>query len=135
MGLKQVELAAQGGVSRATQLSYEAGTTAPSTEYLLKVQDAGVDVPFVLFGHPASELEGRISPASNTDWGLVQQAYEHVEFFCLRAAPQCPSHYRWQLVAHMYRYLQVRAAEGHERVADKTAQEEIASTWSSYARS
>jgi DNA-binding XRE family transcriptional regulator len=34
IGLRQMGLAEAGGVSRATQVSYEAGTTEPTTQYL-----------------------------------------------------------------------------------------------------
>lgn len=54
VGLKQSDLAALGGVSRATQLGYESGRTTPTLSYLAKIQDT-IDVRHVLF-----DDEGRI---------------------------------------------------------------------------
>ncbi len=48
VGLKQSDLAALGGVSRATQHGYEAGKTSPTLSYLAKIQDT-IDVRHVLF--------------------------------------------------------------------------------------
>jgi gp16 family phage-associated protein len=48
VGLKQSDLAALGGVSRATQLGYESGRTSPTLTYIAKIQDT-IDVRHVLF--------------------------------------------------------------------------------------
>lgn len=64
-GLKQTELAAIAGVSRATQLSYEAGTTSPNIDYLQKIQAIGIDVPFVLFGPTNPDLLKSIATVSH----------------------------------------------------------------------
>ncbi len=99
LGLKQSELSEIGGVSRATQVSYETDTTAPNTDYLRLVQDAGIDIPYVLFGDNA----GHESATSSTiDWKLIQESVEAVEFFCIKAAPNCPDSYKWQLVQKVY---------------------------------
>lgn len=50
LGLKQNELAEFGRVSRTAQVRYEAGTTSPSVDYLQGIQNAGIDLSFVLFG-------------------------------------------------------------------------------------
>lgn len=104
IGLKQVELASIGQVSRVTQVSYETDLTAPNTNYLKLVQGAGIDISYVLFGLDKSSL-GEDDPTVTLDWKLLQHAFEEVEFFCIKAAPNCPSSYRWQLVKRVYEEL------------------------------
>lgn len=99
LGLKQSDLAEIGEISRATQLSYETNGTAPNTDYLRLVQKAGLDIPFVLFGDPTKRED---SEEAQIDWKLIQESVEAVEFFCIKAAPNCPDSYRWQLVQKVY---------------------------------
>jgi hypothetical protein len=82
-----------------TQVSYEAGTTEPTTAYLRAIQTSGIDIPAILFAHPSTELD---SHAQQVDWQRLQQAFEDVEFFCQRFAPACPASYRWQMIRDLY---------------------------------
>lgn len=50
LGLTQTALAQLGGVSKATQVAYEAGGTRPDSAYLMQVAAAGVDVCRLLTG-------------------------------------------------------------------------------------
>lgn len=100
LGLKQSELAEAGGISRATQLSYESGGTAPNTDYLRLVQSSGLDIPFVLFGDTASPQDAVTN--SEIDWQLLQESVDAVDLFCIKAAPNCPSSYKWQMIQQVY---------------------------------
>lgn len=133
VGLKQKDLAPLGGIARATQISYESGTTSPTTDYLQKVQTVGLDVPFVLFGHLSEELENRFTLFGNVDWETIKEAFEHVDFFCLRVAPQLPPRFKWQLVSHLYRYLQSRSLMPGAKVSDKEVLDQISTKWNSMA--
>lgn len=53
LGLTQTQLAEVGGVSKATQVAYEADSTKPHAEYLSRVSEAGVDVTWLLTGQRA----------------------------------------------------------------------------------
>lgn len=52
--LNQSELAQIGGVSKATQVAYEADSTRPDAAYLARVSEAGVDVHWLLTGRRAA---------------------------------------------------------------------------------
>ena len=52
--LTQAALAEKVGVSRATQVNYEAGKRSPDVAYLQAIGKVGVDVPYVLTGVPTS---------------------------------------------------------------------------------
>jgi transcriptional regulator with XRE-family HTH domain len=54
LGLNQSELAQIGGVSKATQVAYEADKTRPDATYLARVSEAGVDVHWLLTGRRAA---------------------------------------------------------------------------------
>lgn len=125
LGLKQSELAEIGKVSRATQVSYETNATAPNTDYLRLVQGAGLDIPFVLFGDEA-EREG--APISQVDWKLIQESVEAVEFFCIKAAPNCPDSYKWQLIQKVYANL-VAAKQGPDRGQQVSNLEVVRHVW------
>jgi len=135
LGLKQVDLAAFGDISRATQVSYETGATEPTTQYLRGIESTGIDIPFILFGHDKAEFEEISKPGQDVNWTALQQAYESVEFFCLRVAPLCPARYRWQMVSQLYRHLLERASSGSMPVSDHEANEVISQAWASYGRS
>ncbi|OYU42814.1 MAG: hypothetical protein CFE44_21865 [Burkholderiales bacterium PBB4] len=49
LGLAQDEFSKLVGVSRVTQMSYENGTTHPSTNYLSRAQAVGLNVAYLLF--------------------------------------------------------------------------------------
>jgi len=105
LGLKQADLAEAGGVTRTAQIRYEAGETAPSTDYIRGIQSAGIDVPYVLFGHTSNDIVEsmvKFTSQASIDWTVIKQAYEDVDFFCSRHAPDCPSSYRWEMVAEIY---------------------------------
>lgn len=48
LGMTQERFARLGGVSKATQVAYEAGHTSPQVEYLRRVAAAGVDVTWLV---------------------------------------------------------------------------------------
>lgn len=54
LGLNQSDLAEIGGVSKATQVAYEADSTKPDANYLSRVSEAGVDVLWLLTGRHAT---------------------------------------------------------------------------------
>lgn len=113
-GMTQVELANLADVSRFTQAGYESGATDPNTGYLRKIEAAGIDIPHVLFGRSFNNL-------AEIDADRMREAFEEVEFFCLRKMPACPPRYRWLMVAKLYSSplpLSTVGTPGDRRVAD-----------------
>ncbi|ATS50780.1 XRE family transcriptional regulator [Xanthomonas citri pv. fuscans CFBP 6996] len=53
LGLTQEEMAVQLGLTRYAQLNFEKDINLPGGAYLLAALDRGVDVMYVLSGHPA----------------------------------------------------------------------------------
>ncbi|MBY0444732.1 MAG: hypothetical protein K2Q15_05925 [Burkholderiales bacterium] len=51
LGMSQAAFGGQGGVSKGTQLTYEKGTGAPNSDYLVAIASIGADVPYILTGH------------------------------------------------------------------------------------
>ena len=85
-----------------TQSSYETGLTEPTTAYLRSIQQSGIDLNEVLYGVSSIEIDTQLSERPPIDWEKLQRCYEDVDFFCQRFAPECPSTYRWKLVARLY---------------------------------
>ena len=82
LGMKQSELAERTGVSRSTQIAYEKGSTAPTTDYLHAIEQVGIDIQHLLF-----DLKPEDRNSLQPDWKLIQECVEDVDFFCLRFAP------------------------------------------------
>lgn len=59
LGLTQSALAKVAGVSKASQLSYEADATDPGADYLINIAAAGVDVHWVLMGESLQQAGWR----------------------------------------------------------------------------
>jgi transcriptional regulator with XRE-family HTH domain len=58
LGLTLVGLADALGVSKSTQIKYEAGETSPSASYLLRAQALGMDAPYVVTGAATTAMAG-----------------------------------------------------------------------------
>lgn len=67
MGLDQKGFAAVAGVNKNSQLSYELGRTAPDTNYLEKIGEAGADIIYILTGSRAGPAGGDNGPARPRD--------------------------------------------------------------------
>ena len=50
LGLSQPAFAAIGETGKHSQINYEAGRTAPDTDYLAKIAEAGADIVYILTG-------------------------------------------------------------------------------------
>lgn len=128
LGLSQFDVSEAGGVGRTAQVSYESGITAPDTNYLERIQSTKIDLPFVLGGQSLSDLLNPNLKDQNVNWSLVQQVFDDVAFFCERFAPGCPSSYRWELIAELYRINsnKLNAKDSPDRLA---RQDQIQKLW------
>lgn len=131
-GLKQSDLAQIGGIARATQVAYEAGTTEPTTTYLRKIQTSPVDVPYLLFGTQTQEFLDGVSQGSGIDWTLLQRCHEDVEFFCARFATDCPQNYRWQMVQQVYQSICAGKNQSASGQPASNALAVVQGIWNSY---
>lgn len=136
LGWTQAQLAKLGGVSKVTQSSYETGLTEPTTAYLRSIQQSGIDLNEVLYGVSTQELDAKGSAQASIDWSRLQRCFEDVEFFCQRYAPECPSTYRWKMVAKIYDARQI-VALGSEPEADKVQAQtmrELSTIWQAFGK-
>lgn len=136
LGWTQTQLANLGGVSKVTQSSYETGLTEPTTAYLRSIQQSGIDLNEVLYGVSSQELEGKAGNQPSIDWGRLQRCFEDVEFFCQRYAPECPSTYRWKMVAKIYEARQIVALGGASQADEEQAQtmRELSTIWQTFGK-
>jgi hypothetical protein len=77
-----------------------------------------------MYGPAAADIARR----ADINWASIQQAYEDVEFFCLRFAPNCPSSYRWEMVAQIYQIHQEKALLG-DTPSQHSRQELLQEMW------
>lgn len=91
--LNQSELAQIGGVSKATQVAYEADSTRPDAAYLARISEAGVDVHWLLTGRRA---------APGVQWELLFDLLALIEeWMGERGKPTSPSE-RNDLLRNLY---------------------------------
>jgi len=78
LGLTQERFAELGGVKRATQHLYEQGASSPDIEYLLRLDNVGVNAIYLLFGESrqgVSSVGRTISPE------VLWQIFDAIEEF------------------------------------------------------
>lgn len=93
LGLNQSEIAEIGGVSKATQVAYEADSTKPDAAYLSRVSEAGVDVHWLLTGRRA---------APGVQWELLFELLGLVEEWVGERAKPTPPSERNDLLRTLY---------------------------------
>lgn len=71
--LNQAAFAEAGGVSRVTQVGYEAGTSVPSIAYLARLSAVGADAGYILCG-----VRKAARVAQEFDWALHAEIIETV---------------------------------------------------------
>lgn len=136
LGWTQAQLANLGGVSKVTQSSYETGLTEPTTAYLRSIQHSGIDLNEVLYGVSTQELATKGCNQPSIDWGRLQRCFEDVEFFCQRFAPECPSTYRWNMVAKIYEARQIVTLGAAPKADEEQAQtmRVLSTIWQSFGK-
>ena len=63
LGLNQTDFGVSVGVSRGTQKAYELGSGSPDIRYLAALEEAGVEVQYVLTGTKAPGIAPEANPA------------------------------------------------------------------------
>lgn len=106
LGLTQAALAETGGVSKATQVAYEADATRPDIGYLSRIAEAGVDVLWLATDRRAT---------SEVDWDLVDEVLELIEEWASERDKPTTRSERRDLLAALY------AQFNHQGVADSAA--------------
>jgi len=133
--LKQAELADLTGISRSTQISYEAEKSQPTTGYLQRFGQVGGDINFLLFGFKnRGELIEKCNSSESDaiDWKRMQECKEAVDFFFLRSRLDCPSRFRWKLIKKVY--FEVAAANGTIQSSNSDILDLAAKLWDDYER-
>lgn len=95
-GLSQAELADIGGITRQTQQAYEESRTSPNTNYLSKIQRAGLDIHFILFAKDSAVNQ------TIPNWEVLIKATELVDIRLFKVSRNYPPTLRWQLIKDVY---------------------------------
>lgn len=94
LNLTQVQFAKAIGIGRLSSIHYELGDTSPNTEVLLRMQDIGVDIWFVLNGEVREDMIDRQSMEKAVDLLLKM-------IFDLKAKPDAKT--MSEILLHSYR--------------------------------
>ena len=91
--LNQTDFAALGGVSKATQVAYEANTTEPQASYFRRLHEAGVDIGWILTEKRATK---------GIQWGLLFQVRDLVEEWAREQSSPQPQEQKDRLLRSLY---------------------------------
>jgi len=67
LGLNQTEFGTIGGVSRRTQMSYEANESSPNINYWESIAKIGADIQYILIGLHSVNAERARTPSASTE--------------------------------------------------------------------
>ena len=98
LGMTQPELSAVGGVSKTTQVAYEAGTPPEMVDYLQRISAVGVDTGLLLTGESASEASQRL-----IEWDLVGAIVEAISEWEQETGLALRTGKRGTVIRHLYR--------------------------------
>lgn len=113
LGINARQMAEIGGVSRASQSLYEAGTRVPDTRYLMAAAQHGVDVHFLVTGERAAALAER-----NFDWVLHDAIFTAVEEWLAAERLELPAAKKMQVLKILYEYMHERNGFDHARMVE-----------------
>lgn len=121
LGLNQTDFAALAGVTKKTQMLYEAGDRAPDTHYLTAVTQAGVDMYYLITGQ---KILDATPPTAAPTWAPIDgeklgRIIEMLEAAAKQAARRWPPKKLAQVAAEIYNAL------GHEQTFDEPRVERI----------
>lgn len=103
LGLTQTEFAVRAGITRNTQSRYEGGQTKPTTEYLERIRELGVDADYVFFGGPKSESGKFVSVREGVDGVLLASVIEAFELALGAAGKKASAKRKARAVVMAYR--------------------------------
>jgi transcriptional regulator with XRE-family HTH domain len=96
--LSQTQVAIAGGVSKTTQVAYEADTHVPDLTYLTRVEDVGLDKIFLITGITTSAFVEK-----EFDWILLGEICEALIEWAGENGVQIPPHKFSDLLRLLYR--------------------------------
>jgi len=97
LGYTQAEWAKTCGVSKTSQVSYEAGTYKPDLAYLSHAVSAGADPLFLLAGRPLSA-----GTAAEFDWKLAGEIMSTIDLWARDKSTPTTTATRMQLLKLFY---------------------------------
>jgi len=89
----QAEMAEMGGISKASQISYEAGASMPTGEYFANLIESGIDVQWL--------LSGRRTPKH--DWDFALEIFELIEEWSASRNRPLSTKKKFSLLENLYR--------------------------------
>lgn len=93
LGFTQQQMAEAGGVSKSSQVGYEAGARVPDATYLKNISIAGANLNFILFGEDQLNQND-----SNFDWNLHDSVLSTIEKWLDEQQLSLPFDKRMQLL-------------------------------------
>jgi transcriptional regulator with XRE-family HTH domain len=122
LGLNQTDFAALAGVTKKTQMLYEAGDRVPDASYIAAITNAGADMYFIITGQKilaANPIETAAPTWAPIDGEKLGRIIEMLEAAAKQAGRRWPSKKLAEVAAEIYNAL------GHEQQFDQPRVERI----------
>jgi len=105
--MTQAGMAELGGVSKASQISYEAGATLPTVEYATKLIEAGIDGQWLLAGR-RTQIH---------DWELAAEICELIEEWSKTRNQPISTKEKFAVLENLYQQFSADQRIDHKAVA------------------
>jgi len=105
--MTQAGMAELGGVSKASQISYESGASTPTVEYAAKLIEAGIDGQWLLVGR-RTQIH---------DWELEAEIFELIEEWSATRNQPISTKKKFALLENLYRQFCADQRIDHQAVA------------------
>lgn len=121
LGLNQTDFAALAGVTKKTQMLYEAGDRVPDAHYMAAIAQAGADLYFIITGQKilVPNADAAASIWAPIDGEKLGRIIEMLETAAKQAGRRWPSKKLAEVAAEIYNAL------GHEQQFDQPRVERI----------
>lgn len=114
LNFSQSQLAAIGGVSKTTQIAYEAGVHVPTLSYLMDIANRGADATYILTGKREETFAGDV-----LNWNLMGELASVVEDYVAKLPQPLTATAKMHVLRLLYSKCSVDGVIDHQLV--KTA--------------
>jgi transcriptional regulator with XRE-family HTH domain len=114
LGWTQQVMAEIGGVSKSSQVGYEAGARVPDMRYLLNVAKDGADAVYLLFGERKQWPD-----APSFNWNAHDQLLEVIETWLEEKRLRLPFRKKMQLLKLLVAHFELTNRIDHEYVYEQ----------------
>jgi transcriptional regulator with XRE-family HTH domain len=79
LGLSQAAIGEISGITKNSQINYEANKRSPDSAYLAKIAEIGADVNYILTGVRVATMQGTVTPNNSVVSGVIENTPQKID--------------------------------------------------------